>query len=131
MPLAVEIAGLIALLGFAGSLWGLFSPESLTIILERFANRGGMWFGAIMRLVFGVALWFAAAETSVVVPLRIFAVLVFAAGVGFPLMGLDRFKSMMGWWQGKSHGFIRAWCVLGLVLMGGVLWVLAPFAPTS
>ena len=46
----------VLLIGFG--LWGIVSPATLLAFLSRWQTREGLWAGAALRLIFGLALWF-------------------------------------------------------------------------
>ena len=117
--LAMALSVLIA--GFG--VWGIISPASLLTFLSRWQTREGLWTGAILRLIFGLALWFAAPLSRFPTTLQVVGVISVVAGIAVPFIGLARFKSMVAWWLNKPPSFTRIWAVATLAL--GVFFVWA------
>ena len=112
--LAIVLSVLIV--GFG--LWGIISPATLMAFLSRWQTRGGLWTGAAFRLIFGLALWFAA-------PLSRFPTTLQVAGVIFIVAGTARFKNMIAWWLNKPPSFTRVWSVVTLALGVFFVWAVA------
>lgn len=106
-------------------LWGGIAPGPLLAFLSRWQTRGGLWAGAILRLLFGVALWCVAATSRFPTTLQVMAVISIVAGVGLPFVGVARFKRVMAWWTRQSLGFTRAWSALVIVLGAFIVWAVA------
>ncbi len=117
--LAMALSVLIA--GFG--VWGIISPASLLTFLSRWQTREGLWTGAAIRLIFGLALWFAAPLSRFPTTLQVVGVISVVAGIAVPFIGLARFKSMVAWWLNKPPSFTRIWAVATLAL--GVFFVWA------
>ena len=117
--LAMALSVLIA--GFG--VWGIISPATLLTFLSRWQTREGLWTGAILRLIFGLALWFAAPLSRFPTTLQVVGVISVVAGIAVPFIGLARFKSMVAWWLNKPPSFTRIWAVATLAL--GVFFVWA------
>ena len=111
----------VLLIGFG--LWGVVSPATLLAFLSRWQTREGLWAGAAIRLIFGLALWFAAPLSRFPTTLQVVGVISVVAGIAVPFIGLARFKSMVAWWLNKPPSFTRVWAVVTLAL--GVFFVWA------
>ena len=117
--LALALSVLIVGFGLCGTV----SPATLLAFLARWQTRGGLWTGATFRLIFGLALWFAAPLSRFPTTLQVVGVIFVVAGIAMPFIGLARFTSMVAWWLKKPPSFIRAWASATLVL--GVFFVWA------
>ena len=113
--LAVVFSGL--------GLWGLIAPARLLSFTSRWQTREGLWAGAVLRLIFGLALWSVASSSRFPTTLQVLAVIFIVGGIALPFIGLARFKSMVAWWLKKPPSFIRVWAVATLAL--GVFFVWA------
>ena len=114
--LVFAFAGL--LIGFG--LWGIISPATLLAFLARWQTREGLWAGAAIRLIFGLALWSAAPLSRVPTTLQVVGV-IFA----MPFIGVVRFTSMVAWWLNKPPSFTRVWAVATLALGVFFVWAVA------
>ena len=119
--LAIVLSVLIV--GFG--LWGIISPATLMAFLSRWQTRGGLWTGAAFRLIFGLALWFAAPLSRFPTTLQVVGVIFVVAGIAMPFIGLARFKSMVAWWLNKPPSFSRVWSVVTLALGVFFVWAVA------
>ena len=128
MPFAVEISGLLGVLIVLMGTWGVLAPTRVTDFLNRFQSRGGMWFAAAVRLVIGLALWFAAPHSRAPLLLQVLGVVAIVAAVIIPLLGVARFRALVGWWSRLSSSTQRAWSLLAVVFGAVILWALLPTA---
>lgn len=117
--LAIALSVLLIGLG----LWGILSPVTLLAFLSRWQTREGLWTGAALRLIFGLALWSAAPLSRAPTTLQVVGVIFVVAGIAMPFIGLARFKSMVAWWLNKPPSFTRVWA--GATLALGVFFVWA------
>ncbi len=118
---ALALSVLIA--GFG--VWGIVKPASLLAFLARWQTREGLWAGAALRLIFGLALWFAAPLSRFPTALQVVGVIFVVAGIAMPFIGLARFTSMVAWWLNKPPSFTRVWSVVTLALGVFFVWAVA------
>lgn len=55
----------VALFIFVMGAWGVFAPGSIFVFISGWSSRSGFWLAVLLRLCFGLALWFAARRTLV------------------------------------------------------------------
>ncbi len=108
--LAFSIA--IAVLGAVG----IFVPTSILAVGRPFLTPAGLYAAAGIRLGFGTALLLAAARSRAPKTLRIVGVVVVAAGVATPLVGVDRARAIVDWWTGQGTALMRLWAVVAIAL---------------
>jgi hypothetical protein len=128
MPFAVEISGFLGVLTLLMGVWGILAPARVTELVTRFGSAGGLWFAAGLRLVFGLALWFAAPASRAPTLLQVLGVIALIAAVIIPFMGVDRFRALIDWWTKLSVAAMRSWCLVAVALGAVVLWALLPVA---
>ncbi len=113
MPfVAFALSLLIAALGGLG----VVSPDRLVDVVRRFQTPTGLYVAAAIRIVLGVALFFAAPTSRAPELLRVLGVVILVAGLITPMFGLDRFRRLLEWWLSLGAGFRRAWAAITLVL---------------
>ena len=104
---------------------GLVSPSRTVEVARYFATPAGLYFAAAVRVLMGLALFFAAPDSRAPELLRILGVVVVAAGAAIPAVGLERILKLMDWWYAKGPGLVRTQAafalVLGLLLAYGLL----------
>ena len=128
MPFAIELSGLLGVVIVLIGAWGVLAPARITDLVNRFDSKTGMWFASIIRLVLGVALWFAAPQSRAPVLLQVLGIIAVVAAVVIPLMGAERFKGLMEWWGKLSLGAQRLWSVFAVGFGAVILWALLPAA---
>ena len=128
MPFAVEISGLLAVFTLLMGAWGILVPSRLVDFATRFRSQGGLWFAAGVRVVFGLALWFAAPASRLPVLLQVLGAITLLAGLTLPFIGVDRFKALLDWWTKLSTTAKRFSAVFALAFGGVILWALLPAA---
>ncbi len=128
MPFAIEISGLLGVFSLLMGVWGVLAPSRLADFATRFGSKGGLWVAAAIRLVFGLALWFAAPASRAPLLLQVLGVIALVAAVVLPFMGVDRFKRLIDWWTGLSPAAMRFNSLFAIAFGAAVLWALLPAA---
>jgi hypothetical protein len=121
MSTIVVVVGLvIAAIG----LLGLVSPRRLIRLVKSALTPTGLYSAAGIRVLLGVALWFAAPTSRAPDALRILGALAVAAGLLTPFVGLERSRKLLEWWGSRGGGFTRVWScfafAFGLLLIYSV-----------
>lgn len=118
----IAIVTLVSLCMIAIGFFGLVSPPGLADFVARWESPEGLWLAVALRLTFGLALWLAAPATQTPVIFQVLALLVVGAGLALPLLGLDRFKSILSWWRRLPPNSVRLWTSFPLLLGFFILW---------
>lgn len=103
------IALVIGLFVAAFGALGIVSPRRLLGIARRFENLAGLYAAAAIRIVLGVALFYAAPTSHAPEIIRIVGIILLVAGFIMPFLGLERFRRIMAWWSSRGLTFIRIW----------------------
>jgi drug/metabolite transporter superfamily protein YnfA len=109
---------LVLLFGlFAATMGALavFTPAGANAIARQFANRGGLYAATVIRIVFGGAMWFAAAESRTPMTLRIIGAIIVITGVLIALLGIERHQRMIDWWLSAGRTIQFVWGLIALV----------------
>jgi hypothetical protein len=120
------LAFLISLFIAALGALGVASPSRLVNVVRSFETPAGLYFAAFLRIVFGVALFLTAPASRGPGLIRALGVIVFLAGLVTPLVGLERFRSLLDWWSARGPAFIRAWGTVALSLGLLLAFAVAP-----
>ena len=125
---AVSIPIVVAISLFAAGmgLFGLISPSGLAAFVTRWRSIPGLWTAAIVRLMFGIALWLVAPSSRTPLVLQVLGIVSVAAAVALPLMGFSRYASLLSWWSRGSLAFVRTWC--GVAAGAGIFIVWSAIA---
>jgi hypothetical protein len=73
----------------------------------------------LLRILIGVIFLLAASQSRIVWVIVTIGILALLGGITIFILGLERFKSMLRWWQGRSLLFIRLIALLAIAI--GVL----------
>ncbi|NNE17081.1 MAG: hypothetical protein HKN10_01270 [Myxococcales bacterium] len=128
MPFAVEISRFLGVFTLLMGVWGVIAPARLAELVARFGSKGGLWFAAGLRLVFGLALWFAAPASRAPLLLQVLGVAALIAAVVLPFMGVDRFKRLIDWWTALAPNAMRFNSLFAVAVGAAILWALLPVA---
>ncbi|MGB5266309.1 MAG: hypothetical protein WBN30_06960 [Polyangiales bacterium] len=128
MPFAIEISGLLGVFTLLMGVWGVLVPARLADFVIRFRSTSGLWFAAGIRLVFGLALWFAAPASRAPLLLQVLGVLALVAAVVLPFLGVERFKRLIDWWTALSANAMRFNSLFAVAVGAAILWALLPVA---
>ena len=120
--MAFLIVTMVSILVMALGVLGLASPAAMMAFVSRWESRTGLWVAAIVRVIFGVALWFAAPASRAAGVLRVLAVVSVAAACVLPLLGVSRVQSILVWWSRRSPAFVRTWSAAAFVCGAFLLW---------
>ena len=120
--MAFLIVTMVSILVMALGILGLASPAAMMAFVSHWESRTGLWVAAIVRVIFGVALWFAAPASRAVGVLRVVAVVSVAAAFVLPLVGVSRVQSFLAWWARRSPTFVRTWSAAAFIFGVFLLW---------
>ncbi len=105
---------------------GLVSPSRTIRLVRYFQTPAGLYFAAAVRLVMGMALFFAAPASRAPEVLRILGVVIIIAGVVTPFFGLERFGRLVDWWSAKGPALVRTQAAFALALGLLLAYALVP-----
>ncbi|MBT8468729.1 MAG: hypothetical protein HKN10_15365 [Myxococcales bacterium] len=114
----------VALFIFVMGAWGVFAPGSIFAFISGWSSKSGFWLAVLLRLCFGLSLWFAAPETRLPILLRVLGAVAILSAASLPMVGYERFERVLRWWTGHSPFVMRLWSLLATAIGGLVLWSL-------
>jgi hypothetical protein len=120
--LALILSLFVAALGAIG----IVSPERLLRIVRQFQSQAGLYAAAMLRIVLGAALFFAAPASRSPEIVRIAGILSFVSGFLTPLFGLQRFRRILNWWSTRPAAFQRVWAAFALAFGLFLAYAVAP-----
>ena len=121
----VVLALAVGLFVFVMGAWGVFAPGSIFAFISGWSSKTGFWLAVLLRLVFGLALWFAAPDTRLPEALRALGAIAIVSAAALPLVGFARFERMIAWWTKRPPFAMRLWSLLAVAIGGVVLWSLS------
>ena len=112
----------VAALGAAG----IVSPARLIDFVRYFQTRSGLYLAATLRVVMGLALFFAAPASRAPEVLRLVGAFIVVAGLLIPFIGLERFQGFFRWWSSLAPVFLRAWAAFAFAVGALLTYALIP-----
>jgi hypothetical protein len=101
---------------------GLSSPAALARYVSGWQSKTGLWAAAAVRLVFGIALWQAAAASRFQAVFKVLSAISVVSAFSLPLMGVSRFQALLAWWSGQSASFVRIWSAAAVIMGVFLIW---------
>jgi len=124
MRAMVAVIGVLVIL--LGSV-GLIAPARFRRAFKAMTSQSRFIAAIVLRLGFGVLLWFAADQLRFPDVMRILAVIAFAAAVGVLILGRRRLDGLVTWWLMRSDALLRLSAALaglfGAFLVYVATWV--------
>jgi uncharacterized membrane protein HdeD (DUF308 family) len=121
-----SVALIICLLAAAFGALGIASPSQLLALVRRFQTPIGLYFAAGIRVLFGLALLFAAPTSRAPALIYILGIFVIVIGLITPFFGLERFRRLLDWWSAQGPAFVRGWAVVALLFGLSLAYALVP-----
>lgn len=69
---------------------------------------------AVVRIIFGVVLVWAAPVSRMPRTLRVIGVFIIVAGLLGPLLGVERSQAMLSWFSSQGPWFMRTWASVAI-----------------
>ena len=120
----VVLALAVALFIFVMGAWGVFAPGSIFAFISGWSSKSGFWLAVLLRLCFGLVLWFAAPDTRSPILLQALGAIAILSAASLPIIGYERFERVLTWWTGHSPFVMRLWSLVAVAIGGLVLWSL-------
>jgi hypothetical protein len=95
---------------------GLVSPQRLADLARRLLTPGGLVLAAVIRILFGVVLVFAAPTSRAPEFVRVIGIMSLVAGGMTPLLRVEQHRKILDWWTARGSGFMRIWSAIALVI---------------
>jgi len=121
----VVFALAVALFIFVMGVWGVFAPGSIFAFISGWSSKTGFWLAVLLRLSFGLTLWFAASDTRLPMLLRALGALAIVMAAALPMIGYARFERVIEWWTNRTPFVMRLWSLVAVAIGGLVLWSLS------
>jgi len=120
------VALVLSLLVAALGLLGLISPMRLLDIVRHFRSQTGLYAAGALRVILGLALFFAAPASRAPKIIRILGIIILVGGLFTSLIGVERVHRLMDWWSTQGAVFMRVWAAFALAFGLLLAYVVAP-----
>jgi uncharacterized protein YjeT (DUF2065 family) len=94
----------------------LLKPDIMKSLMEFFKQGRRMYFAAIIRLVLAVVFLLAAGQCRYFWVIFAFGVLFIISGLLIFILGSERVKSYISWWQKQPLVILRVMALIGLAI---------------
>jgi len=112
MNIVVMIIGIIFMIVGVVS---LLQPNLMKRIMEFFKQGKRLYFAGIIRFALAIVFLLAARECDITWVIATFGILFIISGLLIFMLGLERLKSIIDWWQKQSFLLLRVAALLALV----------------
>jgi hypothetical protein len=112
----------VSIFAAAMGVLGLSSPAAMARYVSGWQSKVGLWAAAAVRLVFGVALWQAAAASRSPAVFKVLGAISVVSAFSLPLMGVSRFQALLAWWSRQSASFVRIWSAAAVIISVYFIW---------
>ena len=102
---------------------GIVYPAKLLAFARLFDSLTGLWVAAVFRVVFGTALYQSAPTSHAPQILHVLGLIIIAAGLLLPLVGVKRLHRIINGWEAQGTVFTRV--MAGVALAFGLLLTFA------
>ncbi len=120
---ALAMCALGAVLGVVG----VANPEVLvSVVRVFFVTPTGLYAAAGIRLVFSLALFFAAPTSRAPRTLRVLGAIGIVGGLAMPVVGVEGLQSRVEWYSALGPGFLRTHAVFTLGFSALLAYALVP-----
>ena len=113
MDIIVKIVGIVIV--FLAVLF-LLKPDIMKSLLKFFKQGKRIYFAGLVRLVLAVVFLLAARECDITWVIVIFGVLFLISALSIFMIGAEKLKLMLDWFQNKSALFLRVMAVITLAI---------------
>ena len=120
------VAVIIGLLIAAEGVVGLAVPGVFVGMVRFFQEPPVIYLAAVVRVLIGVVLVWAAPASRAPTVIRILGLFVAVGGLLTPFVGVRVADVILGWWMTGGPGVVRLWAGLALVLGVIIVYAVAP-----
>ncbi len=94
----------------------LLRPDIMKHILKFFKHGKRVYFAGLVRLILAVVFLLAARECDITWVIVVFGILFLISALSIFMIGAEKLKPMLDWFQNKSTLFLRFMAVIILIL---------------
>jgi len=97
-------------------------PDVMKRLMEFFKQGKRMYFAALIRFVLAIVFLLAARECNRFWVIFGFGILFLISALCIFILGLEKVKSYIGWWQKRSVLLLRVMAVIGLAIGAVIIY---------
>ena len=119
MDIIVKIVGVVILIA---AIVYLLKPDIAKRLLEFFKKGKRIYFLGLIRLVLAVVFLLGARECDITWVIAAFGILFLISGLSIFMLGLEKLKAILDWYQKKSALFLRLIALIALAIGGVIIY---------
>jgi len=119
MDIVVKIVGIAIV--FVGVVY-LLKPRILNRLMEFFKKGKRIYFAGLIRLTLAIVFLLAARECDITWVIAAFGILFLISGLLIFMLGLERLKAILDWWQEQSVLLLRVIAVIALAIGAVIIY---------
>jgi hypothetical protein len=104
----------------------LAAPGAFMNLADASQTQPAIYVAAAIRLVIGVVLYLAAPRSRAPRLLRVIGIIIFAAGLLTPFVGVWFGSAILEWWRSGGEAIVRIWTALPITLGVLLIYLLSP-----
>lgn len=113
MKIVIQSLGIIFIL--VGFIY-LLKPDVMKSIMEFFKQGKRLYFAGVIRFVLAIIFLLGARECDITWVIVVFGILFLVGGLLIFILGLEKLRSMIDWWQKQPVLFLRAIALITLAV---------------
>ncbi len=113
MDIVIKIVGIVIV--FLAALF-LIKPDIMKRVFEFFKHGKRIYLAGLVRLVLAVVFLLAARECDITWVIAVFGILFLISGLSIFMIGAEKLKPMISWFQNKSTLLLRVMAVIVLAI---------------
>jgi len=120
----IKIVGIVILIA---AIVYLLKPDVMKWLLEFFKKGKRIYFAGLIRLVLAVVFLLGARECDITWVIAAFGILFLISGLSIFMLGLEKLKAILDWYQKKSALFLRVIALIALAIGAAIIWACIAF----
>ena len=119
MTTVIKIVGIVILIA---AIVYLLKPDIAKRLLEFFKKGHRIYFLGLIRLVLAVVFLLGARECDITWVIAAFGILFLMSGLSIFMLGLEKLKAILDWYQKKSALFLRVIALIALAIGTAIIY---------
>ena len=119
MDIIVKIVGVVIIIA---AIVYLLKPGVMKWLMEFFKQGKRIYFAGLIRLVLAVVFLLGARECDITWVIAAFGILFLISGLLIFILGLEKLKSIIDWYQKQSVLLLRVVAVIALAIGGVIIY---------
>jgi hypothetical protein len=94
----------------------ILNPQIMKNMVMFWRQGKKLYFAGVLRILFGVIFLLSVSRAKIPVVMLVFGIFSLIAGILVFILGLEKIRGMLDWWQKRPNGILRLMALLVLIL---------------